>query len=272
MSPPGTPIAEVPGWQGQILAVLLPALHERFPGGARFGVTGSVATGTTDRLSDLDLIAMSAVLPDAAGDLAILTVAGPVWSIDRQESAGDRTLRVVYADGRRIDLLLRTSGSDLPEPVLWLDFAATPGSSPLPALPERRDPARAEVLAVRHVAALAAAKLGRSDLLIGAHLCLEVARQVLVVSMWLRDQESGRTHRHHGGRRDSDSLRVSGALSGLRPDAGPEDWIDLLLRLTVAFDAAAKELWPDHGPDWQGLDAIVAAARTALAEPPELGP
>jgi hypothetical protein len=271
VSPVGVDTAEMPDWQGRALAVLLPALHARFPV-ARFGVTGSVVTGTVDRLSDLDLIAVAHDLPDAAGDLTMVSAAGQVWSIERQDGDDGRTLRLVYTDGRRIDLLLRTSYYDLPEPVLWLDFAATPGPSPLPALPERRDPARAEVLAVRHVAALAAAKLGRRDLLIGAHLCLEVARQVLVVSMRLRDQESGCTHHHHGGRRDRDSLRVSGALDGLPADAGPEDWIDLLLRLTVAFDAAAKALWPDHRPDWQGLDAIVADARTALAGPSELGP
>jgi hypothetical protein len=126
-------------------------------------------------------------------------------------------------------------------------------------------------MAVRHVTALAAAKLGRRDLLIGAHLCLEVARQALVVSMLLRDQESGRSHHHHGGRHDRDAVRVSAALSSLPAQAGPPDWLDLLLRLTVAFDAAAAMLWPDHRPNWQGLDAIVAAARTALADPSELG-
>ena len=267
--PEGPPGADLTGWQGRSLAVLLPALRVRMPEGARFGVTGSVATGVLDRLSDLDLIAVADDLPDSAGDLDMASAAGPVWSIDSHEDVGNRTLRMVYADGRRIDLLLRTSATDLPEPVLWLD-AGVPLTDPLQALPPvPREPVRPEVLAVRHVAALAAAKLGRRDLLIGAHLCLEVARQALVVSMLLRDQEAGRTHHRGGGRRDRDVVRVSGALSGLPADAGPGDWIDLLVRLTETFDTAAVALWPDHEPDWQGLDAIVVAARTALADPSE---
>jgi hypothetical protein len=200
----------------------------------------------------------------------MLSAAGPVWSIDRQQGQGERTLRAVYRDGRRLDLLLRTRASGLPAPVLWLDPVATPPDlHSLPTLSELPDPARPEVLAVRHVAALSAAKLGRRDLLIGGHLCLEVARQALVLSMQARDQEEGRAHHHHGGRRDHDAVRVSDALSGLPTEAGPREWVDLLLRLTGAFDAAAGARWPDHRPDWQGLDAIVATARTALADQTE---
>jgi hypothetical protein len=265
-----TPAASIAGWQGEVLAALLPVLYERLPSGARFGVIGSVATGTTDALSDLDLVAVADDLPDAAGDLSLLTTVGSVWSIDRQKGVGDRTIRVVYTDGRRIDLLVRTSGSDLQEPVLWL---AKPPAQEGRAVPifssEQQDLARADVLAVRHVAALAAAKLGRRDLLIGAHLCLEVARLALVVGMRLRDQEQERSHHRHGTPRDRDAVRVSGALSNLPAAARPQDWIDLLLHLTEAFDAAAGELWPGHQRDWQGLDAIVAAARTALADPSE---
>ena len=269
MSPARVDTAEIPGWQGQTIAALLPALHARFPV-ARVGVTGSVATASVDRLSDLDLVVVSDELPDAIGDLTMATAAGPVWCIDRQEGDDARTLRLVYTDGRRIDLLLRTTTTDLPEPLLWLHTDALAPSLQARSRPsEQRDPARAEVLAVRHVAALAAAKLGRGDLLIGAHLCLDVARQTLVVSMLLRDLESGWTQHHHGGRRDRDALRVSRAVSGLPAEAGPEDWIDLLLRLIGAFDTAAGALWPDYGADWQGLDAIVVAARTALAEPSE---
>ena len=263
-------VEDLPGWQGSTLAALIPAFSQRLPAGTRFGVTGSVATGTVDGLSDLDLIAVADALPDGAGDLTMLSAAGPVWSIDRQRGQGERTLRVVYRDGRRVDLLLRTTASGLPDPVLWLDpVAAPPDVPPSPTLTEVPDPARPEVLAVRHVAALAAAKAGRRDLLIGGHLCLEVARLALVFSMQARDQEEGRSHHHHGGRRDHDAVRVSDALSGLPTEAGPGEWIDLLLRLTHAFDAAAGTRWPDHRPDWQGLDAIVVAARTALADQTE---
>jgi len=270
VSPARVDTAEIPGWQGQAIAALLPALQAWFPAAPRVGVTGSVATASVDPLSDLDLVVVSDELPDAFGDLTMAAAAGPVWSIDRQEGDGARTLRLVYTDGRRIDLLLRTMNADLPAPLLWLDIDALAPSVPV-LFPSQmgRDPARAEVLAVRHVAALAAAKLGRGDLLIGAHLCLDVARQALVVSMLLRDLESGRTHHHHGGRRDRDVLQVSKALSDLPAEAAAEDWIDLLLRLIVAFDSAAGALWPDYEADWQGLDAIVVAARTALADPSE---
>jgi hypothetical protein len=264
----GSPSIEVPGWQGELLTDLLPVLQERFPNGARFGVTGSVATGTTDRLSDLDVVVVADDLPDGAGDVALLSAGGSVWSIDRQESAGSRTLRAVYTDGRRIDLSLRTTGSEWPEHVLWLATAAPAVGRP-PTNSSERVSVSAAVMAVRHVSGLAAAKLGRRDLLIGAHLCLEVARQALVVSMRVRDEEEGRSHHRHGSPRDRDALRVSSALSGLIAEAGPEDWIDCLLRLTEAFDVAAHELWPDHKPDWQGLDAIVVAARTTLADPSE---
>jgi Nucleotidyltransferase domain len=261
--------AELTGWQARAIADLLPSLRERLPLGARFGVTGSAATGTVDRLSDLDLIAITADLPDAAGDLEMVSAAGPVWSIDSQAGEGGRTLRMVYADGRRIDLLLRAGAVDLPEPVRWLDAGSEPGGLSSDLRPARPEPVREEVFAVRHVAALAAAKLGRRDLLIGAHLCLDVARQSLVLSMQLRDREEGRTHHPTGSHRDRDAVRVAGALGTLPADAQARDWIDLLMRLTAVFDAAAMALWPDHRPDWQGLDAIVVAARTALDDTTE---
>jgi hypothetical protein len=53
----------------------------------------------------------------------------------------------------------------------------------------------------RFDAVLAAVKAARSDVLIGAHLTLQLARHILVIAMLLRDRDAGTTHHRFGGSR-----------------------------------------------------------------------
>jgi hypothetical protein len=59
----------------------------------------------------------------------------------------------------------------------------------------------AEVIGVFHFdAVLAAVKAARGDVLIGAHLTLQLARHILVIAM-LRDRDAGTAHHRFGGSR-----------------------------------------------------------------------
>ena len=71
----------------------------------------------------------------------------------------------------------------------------------------------AETLAdFRFEAVLAAVKAARGDVLIGAHLTLQLARHVLVIAMLLRDRDAGTNHHRHGGSRwDQWATRLAAA-------------------------------------------------------------
>lgn len=53
----------------------------------------------------------------------------------------------------------------------------------------------------RFDAVLAAVKAARGDVLIGAHLTLQLARHILVIAMLIRDRDAGTTHHRFGGSR-----------------------------------------------------------------------
>jgi hypothetical protein len=57
------------------------------------------------------------------------------------------------------------------------------------------------VAAFRFEAVLAAVRAARGDVLIGAHLTLQLARHVLVIAMLLRDRDARTDHHRHGGSR-----------------------------------------------------------------------
>jgi len=64
----------------------------------------------------------------------------------------------------------------------------------------------------RFEAVLAAVKAARGDVLIGAHLTLQLARHVLVIAMLLRDRDAGTNHHRHGGSRwDQWAARLAAA-------------------------------------------------------------
>lgn len=182
---PGLPGA---GWQQRTLPVLarLAAEDARITG---FQVHGS-ASGTAasaDRWSDLDVLITATEPVTAAEDFAcqIASRLSPVFAASRGGDSSSYCVRLVLRDLRRIDV----TAAACQDPA-----CAAPGQ-------DRADAVAELINSFRFDAVLAAVKAGRGDILIGAHLTLQLARDVLVLAMLLRDRDAGTIHHRFGGSR-----------------------------------------------------------------------
>ena len=188
-------------------------------------IAGSAtAPASLDGWSDLDL---HVELVGSAQPVDLLTGL-PVWAIDDVRADDRQVLRVVLADGRRLDLVV--SGGSVAAPQGSVDND------------------------VRFLAALAAAKLGRGDHLIGYHLTLDLLRTCLVQAMLLRDRDLGTTVHRTGSDRDAMASEVAGVAAGS---------LAVLPRPTIVERAVAlyaqwrSELEPGYRPDWSGLNGVI---------------
>jgi len=113
----------------------------------------------------------------------------PVFAASRSGDLSAHCVRLVLRDLRRI--------------VITATAPAGGEQGPAPA-GRSRDPAEAAAElagSFRFDAVLAAVKAARGDVLIGAHLTLQLARHILVIAMLLRDRDAGTAHHRHGGSR-----------------------------------------------------------------------
>ncbi|MGL3200561.1 MULTISPECIES: hypothetical protein, partial [Curtobacterium] len=148
---------------------------------------GSVTTpDRIDRWSDLD------VELDLTTDVdAERLFDGTPWAWqDTRDDVDDglQRLRLVLADGRRIDAAVRGGTVRLPAP-------STDN-------------------AVRFDLALAATRFGRGADLIGLHLVLGVVRSTLELWMAVEDRRTGTTHHRSGSATDAAAARALAALAG----------------------------------------------------------
>lgn len=193
------------GWQAQIL----PKLNQIAAGDERIRelrVHGSVndpASGT-DMWSDLDLLLVSEAPVLVAEDFArhIEDFFAPAFASQRSCAASKYVVRLVLPDLRRFDITVMPSIGCEVAP--QFDAAAE----------DVEDTVTELVNSFRFDAVLAAVKAARGDMLIGAHLALQLARHVLVVAMLLRAREAGTNHHRFGGTRwDAWAARLASAPS-----------------------------------------------------------
>ncbi|MFD4533575.1 hypothetical protein ACFWNL_21180 [Kitasatospora sp. NPDC058397] len=173
------------GWQSEILPVLRSlAADEVAVHGLE--VAGSAAGDgrLLDVWSDLDVLVTTNRDPGPVADrlaLAVTAALGPLYASSRSAAGRETGVRLVLVDLRRIDLTVRSTAT--------IESLAAPSSpSGLAQIAEE----------FRFDAVLAAFKTARQDLLIGAHLALQLPRHLLVAAMILRDQETGTRHHRHG--------------------------------------------------------------------------
>jgi hypothetical protein len=203
----------------EISAVLTPS--------ARVRAHGSILTpALLDGWSDLDL---HLDLDDTV-EIAAITNPSMIWAFDNMIGNGAQVLRMVLVDGRRLDLTVGGTGQITP-------------------------PAVADDNAVRFIAALAAAKLGRGDQLIGLHLTLELLKCCLEQAMLLRDQDVGTNIHRHGTQRDGLAADVA-QLAGQPLTIEPRP--NIVERTAKLYGDWRCERDPNYTPDWSGLDAVIA--------------
>ncbi|MFJ8628171.1 hypothetical protein ACIRD3_35780 [Kitasatospora sp. NPDC093550] len=184
---PSAGAGELPraGWQAEALPVLR-ALAADEPSVQKLEVAGSAAGDgrVLDVWSDLDVLVTidgdSAPVAERLAQ-AVPAALGPLYASSRSGDGREAGVRLVLADLRRIDLTVRTADAALHPP-------AQCGAGGLAGI----------AAAFRFDAVLAAFKAARQDLLISAHLALQLPRHVLVAAMILRDQETGTRHHRYG--------------------------------------------------------------------------
>lgn len=227
-------------WQAE-LAVRALRAAERAPGVAEVALAGSLADGRgVDDWSDVDLhVRLADGGParfDPAGWAAQL---GGVWALTCQHSPRGLVVRVVYDDGRRLDVVVDGAGGGG-------GAAGAAGSD------------AAELMEFRHAAALAVVKLARDDLLIGAHLALGLVQRCLVLAMLLRDRQLGTAHHRVGGPFNDVVARLDRLRRHPWTAAG---LLELVREAAEAYDELAVELDPAHVADRSGLEALLRQAR-----------
>lgn len=200
-------------------------LVSRLPASATHMTTGSVLDcDQLDQWSDLDL---HVDLGEAVEPVDLF--AGlDIWAASEDLSTGQQVLRVVLRDGRRIDLIVEGGGIQAP--------------------------AQADDNDIRMIAALAAAKLGRQDRLIGLHLILDLMRSCLVQAMLLRDHDLGTRIHRFGSARDKMAEDVARLIRG-PISVSPRP--NVVERTVEIYGRWRRELEPSYAPDWSGLDALL---------------
>ena len=190
-------MVESPLWQQQ-LAADVAALLKTDPSVLSIWLVGSVGSSTAqvDEWSDADI---AVVVHDNAlagwhGAVDWLRPIGRVWSTSVSQAPLRQVTRVVFDDGRRLDLVFFGHSLERPD-LTGTEVWCRP---PVPDLakhavlarPEhRRDSDKTDQLVneFRFVATLAVVKLARDDQLVGLHLAIECARHCLVLGMLMRD-------------------------------------------------------------------------------------
>lgn len=160
-------------------------------------------------------------------DVAALGV-GEIWAWQDLADEAGQTLRLVLADGRRIDLSVINAVIMMPRP-----------------------PADNQI---RFDAALAASRYGRGNQLIGLHLTLGILREALVLSMLLRDRAEGTDHhRLGGGEYEGRAASATKIITASGVDQRPT----IVERACQLYGQWRSELESDYRPDWSGLSALI---------------
>ncbi|QDP98260.1 hypothetical protein FOE78_22230 [Microlunatus elymi] len=208
-----------PGWQSTTLQTMINGMA----GVGSIEPYGSILRpDELDNWSDLDVrIELTEPI-----DVDILGL-GEIWAWQDVRSGVGQTLRLVFCDGRRIDLSVVDSVIMVPEP-----------------------PADNQI---RFDASLAASRYGRGNRLIGLHLTLGILREALVFSMLLRDRAEGTDHHRLGSEFEERAEQVAKIISSTQIGRRPT----VVQRACELYGRWRTELESDYTPDWSGLTAVI---------------
>jgi hypothetical protein len=180
------------------LAADVVAVLEADPSVSSIWLVGSLGSpvATVDDWSDTDVgvVVNDGALADWSGAIDWLHPVGRVWAHETSEEPLRPVTRVVFHDGRRLDLVFfgHTGGRpDLAGRKIWSRDASSELArhAHLPSASRLRSQDAVDQLVneFRFVGSLAVAKLARADNLVGLHLAIECARFCLVLGMLMRD-------------------------------------------------------------------------------------
>lgn len=239
-------------------------------------LTGSLADDSVpaDLWSDVDLkvIVADSAMETYTASTGWLALFGQVLGLEKHISPSTQTLRVCLDGFRRFDFVF-IAESALQDDVYLLQRPCWVLWSRLPDLEARIVPQRApEYHGISDAdvgqladtfwfkVSVAIAKVARNDLLIGAHLALDLARDCLVLQMLRRDREKGTTIHHTGGW--GNDLVAQLVIDAQQPSA--HRILDLIRWSCATFDALAAELSPTYTPRAQHFLSYLQSERIRL--------
>jgi hypothetical protein len=198
---------------------------------------------------------------------------GRIVGIERHTSPFAKTLRACLEGFRRFDLVFIAESALRGEPhllqqpcvVLWSTLPDIEAQiAPRPPAPEYCDVTSADIERFADPfwfkATVAIAKVARNDLLIGAHLALDLARDCLVLQMMRRDREKGTTIHRTGGW--GNEMVEQLALDAQQPSA--HKILNLIRWSCESFDSLAAELSPTYKPRYSHVLPILDLARNTI--------
>ena len=249
-----------------------------------FILSGSLADEAiqADIWSDVDV---KVVLTNDAVDRYFTSIAwlepfGHIIGLEKHEDPRIKTLRVCLEGFKRFDFVFIAESAlregyrfQQPCKVLWSRLPDIDAHiAPQPAPPEPH-PVTGEDIGDANVARMADAfwfkatvaigKTARNDLLIAAHLALDLARDCLVLQMMRRDREKGTTvHRTGGWGNDvvGDLLKSWGNAD----ETSSHHILDLIWWSCETFDTLATDLAPDYTPRTPYLRSTLDHAKRTL--------
>lgn len=249
------------------------------PDAKAFILGGSLADPETaeDAWSDVDV---AIILADHAVDRYYLTTAwlsplGRLIGAERHEDHLTKTLRVCLEGLHRFDLLFIAESTLHNNPSLWdrnpfhpsyvVVWSDLPDMEThivlFPAPTVYQDAPREEIEGLVDAfwlkAAVAIGKVVRSDLLIGLHLALDLARDCLVLQMIRRDREKGTMIHRIGGWGNELASRL--AWGG--GEGSGEEVLNLVRLSCEIFDELASELLPGYHRRGPLLFPVMESAR-----------
>ncbi|MGP9843617.1 hypothetical protein [Brachybacterium sp. 107] len=182
---------------------------------------GSVLEPTLlDSWSDLDVAIRITSVVDLESVLGTR-----IWASQAARDAGWQVIRLVLDDGRRVDLKIAGAEAEVPAP--------------------------ASDNQIRFDAALAAARFGRGNDLIGLHLVLGILRESLVHRMVAADRQEERIHHRHATAQDAHAADLAALL---RAPLGPTT----ARGAYELYGASRAEVDPDFVAAPGGLEAVIA--------------
>ena len=278
MSTTPIPADNAPTWHTTALE-RLSRYFERDPDARAVVVSGSLAADDVqvDEWSDIDI---KVVLADHAVDRYFISMAwlepfGHIIGLEKYENPRVKTLRVCLEGYHRFDFVFVAEsvlgeGFQFRQPckVLWTKLPDLDTYiAPQIALPKPSPITGEEIVRIADAfwfkATVAIGKVARNDLLIAAHLALDLARDCLVLQMMRRDREKGTTVHRTGGWGNE----LIGDLFGNWEHNGETSAIhvlDLIQWSGETFDTLAADLAPGYTPRASYLIPTLDYARRNL--------
>lgn len=239
---------------------------------------GSLASSEIekDSWSDIDalLVVEDSVLANFYPSIEWMSPLGKVFVLQQSSHDQTSTTKVIFEDFKKIDLVITTKSRIIGSKPFWTKQKFVFSNSEeikqileekaLITTPDNPNDYDLEKLANEfwYISFTVVSKVIRNDLLIALHLALDLYRLCLVLSMWLRDKETGTYIHRTGGIRNDTIEKMNIRLEKITE----KGILTLVEQCGREFDKLALAWSPDYAPHFPIFERLVNTARKDLSK------